>query len=60
MLLQGIDPSVEPPGTDLMSCKGEPYCEWVRANVLAFKDHPAISVRLQSSLSAASTGTGND
>ena len=39
----GIDPSVRPPGTDLNDCQGEPYCDWVRASVLAFRDHPAIS-----------------
>ena len=39
----GIDPSIKAPGTDLTDCKGEPYCEWVRANVLAFRDHPAVS-----------------
>ena len=41
--LGGIDPSIQAPGTDLTDCKGEPYCEWVRANVLAFRDHPAVS-----------------
>eukprot|EP01047_Picozoa_sp_COSAG01_P006691 COSAG01_NODE_246_length_20450_cov_195.166822_4_plen_556_part_00 len=38
-----IDPSMRPAGTDLTDCRGEPYCEWIREGVLAFRDHPGLS-----------------
>ena len=37
----GLDPRIAPARTDLTDCRGEPYCEWIREGVLAFRDHPA-------------------
>ena len=38
-----IDPHIRPAGTDLTDCEGEPYCEWIREGVLAFRDHPGLA-----------------
>jgi hypothetical protein len=39
----GIDPRIPPPRTDLTACGGEAYCEFVRAGVLAYRDHPGLA-----------------
>ena len=38
-----IDPRIPAARTDLTDCAGEPYCEWIREGVLAFRDHPGLA-----------------